>query len=230
MKVIGKYVLSGIVTAIPLWVTWLVVEFVFGKLLAIGKPIVDAGRHAFVRLWPSVSTNVDWPLVDKGLAVVLTLAIFYCIGWAANHVFGRRFLEMIDNALGRVPLVKTIYGGVTKLISSLQGPPGAGQRVVLINFPSEEMKTVGLLTRIITETATGRKLAIVYVPTTPNPTSGYVEIVPIERVVLTDWTLDEAMNFIVSAGAVAPERPLKYAEDTHSPGPPVAVAETSAIR
>jgi len=77
--------------------------------------------------------------------------------------------------------------------------------VVLINFPSPEMKTVGLVTRTFLDANTGRELAAVYVPTTPNPTSGYLEIVPVEHIISTNWTLDEAMTFIVSGGAIAPE-------------------------
>ncbi len=68
------------------------------------------------------------------------------------------------------------------------------------------MKTIGLVTRTLTDEDTGRELAAVYVPTTPNPTSGYLEIVPVENVTSTNWTVNEAMTFIVSGGAVAPER------------------------
>jgi len=64
---------------------------------------------------------------------------------------------------------------------------------------------VGLVTRTFRDAHSGRPLAAVYVPTTPNPTNGYVEIVPVERLTSTDWTIDEAMNFVISGGAVAPE-------------------------
>jgi uncharacterized membrane protein len=67
------------------------------------------------------------------------------------------------------------------------------------------MKCVGFVTRIIREQGTGRELAAVYVPTTPNPTSGYLEVVPVDRLTPTDWTVDEAMSFIISGGAVSPE-------------------------
>jgi uncharacterized membrane protein len=80
------------------------------------------------------------------------------------------------------------------------------ERVVLIEFPNEKMKTIGLVTRTMTDSDTGQKLAAVYVPTTPNPTSGYLEIVPVNRLVSTDWTIDQAMNFVVSGGAIGPER------------------------
>ena len=67
------------------------------------------------------------------------------------------------------------------------------------------MKTVGFVTRTLQDQNTGEELAAVYVPTTPNPTSGYLEIVPVDQLIATDWTVDEAMNFIISGGAVAPE-------------------------
>ena len=67
------------------------------------------------------------------------------------------------------------------------------------------MKSIGFVTRVIREQGTGRELAAVYVPTTPNPTSGYLEIVPMEKITPTDWNVDQAMSFIISGGAVAPD-------------------------
>ena len=77
--------------------------------------------------------------------------------------------------------------------------------MVLIDFPHTEMKSVGFVTRVMREHGTGRELAAVYVPTTPNPTSGYLEIVPVEKMTPTDWTVDQAMSFIISGGAVSPD-------------------------
>ena len=68
------------------------------------------------------------------------------------------------------------------------------------------MKTVGFVTRVMKDDVTGQELAAVYVPTTPNPTSGYLEIVPVEKLVSTDWSVEEAMTFIISGGAIAPEK------------------------
>jgi uncharacterized membrane protein len=206
MAHIGRYILAGILTVIPLWVTWLVVDFVFRQLLRIGSPIVAATREQLTRSAPELADRISWPLTDEIIAILLTLGLFYLLGWVANRVIGRQILNAIELILNRLPLVQTIYGGVKKLIGALQQQPDGVQRVVLIDFPSTEMKAVGLVTRVMTEEATGRQLAIVYVPTTPNPTSGYLEVVPVERVVSTDWTLDEAMNFVISAGAVAPDR------------------------
>ena len=93
--------------------------------------------------------------------------------------------------------MQTIYGSTKKLLSVLQQKPEKLQRVVLIEFPSPEMKTVGFVTRIMKDQTSGKELAAVYVPTTPNPTSGYLEIVPVEKLISTDWTVEEAMTFII---------------------------------
>lgn len=213
MRTFTKYLISGIMTVVPLWVTWLVVDFVFRKLLSIGAPLIALLRRAVTSVFPDLYYQLHWVFLDKIFAVIMTVALFYLVGWGASHIFGQTILRSLENLLDRVPLIKSVYGGVRKAINAVQSPMGEGQeqpRVVLINFPSEKMKTVGLITRMITEEGTGRKLAVVYVPTTPNPTSGYLEIVPADQVLPTDWTLDEAMNFIVTAGAAAPNRPLRY--------------------
>jgi uncharacterized membrane protein len=225
MKRILKYVISGIMAIIPLWVTWLVIAFVFRQLLTIGEPIVRSTRHWLSLISPAVSAQIEWPIVDKALAVVLTILLLFVIGWAVTNVIGRRLFEHLEAGLDRVPLVKSVYGGVRKVITSLRTEPGEGDghRVVLINFPSEEMKTVGLVTRMMKEEGSGRMLAVVYVPTTPNPTSGYLEILPAENITATDWTMDEAMNFIITAGAVAPTRAVSFSR-------PITPAATSAPR
>jgi len=129
----------------------------------------------------------------------------------ASRVIGIRLIGLMDNILSRIPIVHTVYGSVRKLIKVLQSKPENIQRVVLIAFPSAQMKTVGFVTRVMSDAATGEKLAAVYVPTTPNPTSGYMEIVPVKDLISTDWSMDEAMTFILSAGAIAPEK-INYSQ------------------
>src|SRR3546814_3179921 len=88
-------------------------------------------------------------------------------------------LRWFETLIARIPLASTIYGSARKLLDILQTQPDGTQRVVLIDFPHDKMKSVGFVTRVISEQGTGRELAAVYVPTTPNPTSGYLEIVPV---------------------------------------------------
>ena len=154
--------------------------------------------------WPATGLVLGQPWLISLLAVVITLVALYALGFAANRVLGRRLIDGLEHLIQRIPMVQTIYGGTKKLMSVLQTKPSGAQRVVLIDFPSPELKSIGFVTRVFHD-AGGRELAAVYVPTTPNPTGGYLEIVPVERLTATAWSVDQAMAFILSAGAMAPE-------------------------
>ena len=198
-----RYILAGLLTIIPLWITWLVLRFLFNLLTRAGGPAIE---WVAARCPEPLKAILENPLFTSLLAILVVVAVLYGIGRLTTVVVGRRILGLFEAVLARIPIVNVIYGAVKKLVPVLQEKPGGGlQRVVLIDFPSPEMKTVGLVTRVLTDSNTGRELAAVYVPTTPNPTSGYLEIVSFERVSSTDLTLDEAMAFIMSGGAVAPD-------------------------
>jgi uncharacterized membrane protein len=200
-----RYLLTGLLTFIPLWVTWLVFKFVLSVLAGIGAPLVAAllGALSLVAPRTAEALNAEW--LTFIVALLITLGSLYLLGFVANRVIGRRFLDAFDGLLSRIPLVQTIYGGTKKLMAALQNKPGGLQRVVLIDFPRRGMKVVGFVTRVMVEEGSGREMAAVYVPTTPNPTGGYLELVPVEELTPTDWTMDQAMAFIISGGAVAPD-------------------------
>ncbi|MGI5818634.1 MAG: DUF502 domain-containing protein [Armatimonadota bacterium] len=201
-----KYLVAGIIAVIPIWVTWLLLEFLFRLLSSRGAPIVNEMARTVAPWYPGLAVWLEQPWFQSVLAVVLMIAGLATLGWLTTRVAGQRLLAFFDSLVERIPVVKMVYGGVKQLINSMQARPDGVQRVVLIDFPSPEMKTVGLVTRTFEDADTGRKLAAVYVPTTPNPTSGYLEIVPVERITSTSWTVDEAMNFIISGGTVSPRR------------------------
>ena len=203
---IKRYLISGIVAIIPLGITWLLFDFIFGQLARFGLPLVRIVAKDIRDDAPGIAKLLLEPWFQDLLAVIIVLVGLYLLGWVTNRVVGKRVLSAFESLLDRVPLVKTIYGSVKKLIGVLQTKPDNVQRVVLIEFPHSEMKCIGLVTRTLIDETTGAELAAVYVPTTPNPTSGYLEIVPVDRIVSTDWTIDEAMNFLISGGAIAPER------------------------
>ncbi|MEW8267138.1 MAG: DUF502 domain-containing protein, partial [Candidatus Thiodiazotropha sp.] len=202
---IQRYLISGIITLIPLWVTWLVFKYVFNQLSKLGTPWVKILSRSIQNEYPSVAQWLLEPWFQNTLAVLLMLVGLYLVGLLASRVIGRRILNIFESTVQRLPVIQNVYGLVKKLISALEQKPENVQQVVLIEFPSPEMKTVGFVTRTMVDHNSGQELAAVYVPTTPNPTSGYLEIVPIEKLVSTNWSMDEAMNFIISGGAVAPE-------------------------
>jgi uncharacterized membrane protein len=207
----GKYVLTGLLTVMPIWVTWLIVTFILDLLSQAGAPLVKWLAKSFQPNIPWLAKLLQSTWFQSILAVVMIITILYILGWLATKVFGRKMIKWFDSLMQRIPLVKTIYGSVKTLLMSMQQKPEGVQRVVLIDFPSPEMKSVGLVTRTLIDEDTGKTLAAVYVPTTPNPTSGYLEIVPLDKVTPTTWSVDEAMAFIVSGGTVAP-RTMHYSK------------------
>lgn len=210
---VPRYFLAGVFVLIPVWITCLVVAFVFRLLSAAGEPAAKWVAGILGERFPTLDAILTNGVFQATLSFLLAIVLIYLLGLFTSLVVGRRLVSFFESLLGRVPLVRSVYGSVKKLTTVLQEKPGDEvQRVVLIDFPSPEMKTVGLVTRVLEDERTGRKLATVYVPTTPNPTSGYLEIVPVDRLTPTDWNMDEAINFVVSGGAVAPDR-IPYGRD-----------------
>lgn len=200
-----KHVIVGLITAIPIGLTLVIFKFLLEMVQSTASPLINFLVGQITSQWPSLGQWLGKPGVEMLIGVVSVLALLYALGFMANRYVGQKLLSWLDSMLNHIPLVKSVYGSIKKLMDALQQSPGGTQRVVLIAFPSERMKTVGLVTKTFKDTRTGRELAAVYVPTTPNPTSGYLEIVPVEHITPTDWTFDEAMTFIVSGGAVAPK-------------------------
>ncbi|MCL4801598.1 MAG: DUF502 domain-containing protein [Burkholderiales bacterium] len=200
-----RYLIAGVVALLPLWITWVVFNFVLTQLSYLGRPWVIALAPVLDRVWPGAYEVLLDPWFEWVLAILIMLLALYALGWTTTRVLGRRLLESLEGLLDRIPLVKAIYGATKKLVGALHAKPEGAQRVVLIGFPCKEMLAVALVMRTVVDPGTGRELAVVYVPTSPNPTSGYTEIMPVEDLVPTDWTLEEAMRFVVSGGTTAPE-------------------------
>ncbi len=215
MRNVQRYLLTGVLSIVPLWITWLVFKFFFLQLSNLGLPWAIAVSTALKEHSPTLAEWLVAPWFQSILAILLTLFALYLLGWIASKVIGQRLLSLFDRLMHHIPVVQTIYGAVSKLIGVLKSKPENVQRVVLIAFPNPNMRTVGFVTKVLEDDKTGEQLAAVYVPTTPNPTSGYMEIVPLADLISTDWSMDEAMTFILSAGAVAPDR-ISYSESVTS--------------
>ena len=210
-----RNIVAGILTFIPIWITFWVISFLVGILVALGSPIVSAVVSR-LRLQSPALEQFFPPLFQATISIAIVLAFLYVLGEVATAVAGRRLLAAFDYLMARIPIVQSIYGAARQLVASFQNKPGSSQRVVLIEFPSPDMKTVGLVTRIFTDADTGDEIAAVYVPTTPNPTSGYMELIPTSRLTMLDWTINEAMTFVMSGGAAAPPK-LNYSRSARVP-------------
>ena len=201
-----RYLVTGIITMIPVWVTWVVFQLVLEQLSKFGLPGVRAVGRWLSSDFPSLSRWVLAPWFQFTVAVLLTIAFLCILGWMAQRVLGQRLIGLFDRAMQRIPFITNVYGLMKKFIATLQQRPERLQRVVLVPFPTPELRAIAFVTKVIRDQNTGQDLVAVFVPTSPNPTSGYLEIVRKENVVETDWTVEQAMTFVVSGGTVAPEQ------------------------
>jgi uncharacterized membrane protein len=196
--------LTGLLTLLPIWLTWVVVKFVFVLLSDTSRPLIGPLLNNLATTSPQALGWLNDQWVQTAIALAATLGVILLSGAMARRVVGQTVLRWFESLIKRIPLASTIYGSARQLLDILQTKPDGTQRVVLVDFPHNQMKSIGFVTKVMREEGTGRELAAVYVPTTPNPTSGYLEIVPVELITPTDWTVDQAMSFIISGGAVSP--------------------------
>jgi uncharacterized membrane protein len=140
---VKRYLLSGIATIIPLWITWLLLDFTFRQLARVGQPLVRALSKRLRDEVPVLADLFLAPWFRETIAVLIVLFGLYALGWGVNRVIGKKLLKGIETLLDRLPLVKTIYGSARKVMGALQTEPGGIQRVVLIEFPHENMLNPG---------------------------------------------------------------------------------------
>lgn len=201
-----RFVLVGAITAAPLIVTWVIFDFLLRQLSRLGQPAMLALATTLRPVFPDLATWLVEGWLTSTLAALLAVVMLWLLGAFASRVIGRRVLDVFDAVVQRIPLVAAIYGGTKRFLSVVKDQPAEVQRVVLIPFPTPEMRALGFVTRVLEDEVTGEKVAAVYVPTAPNPTSGYIELVPLSQVTSLDWTMDEAMSFVISGGTTAPQR------------------------
>ena len=198
--------LAGLLTIAPLIAVWLVFDFFLDLLSRAGHPLA-VGLTVFLDDHvPALAPLLASEAVRWLIAVLVALLALYSIGSIASRVVGQRLILLFEKVIARIPLVQTIYTASKKLVEVLRQKPDEAQRVVLIGFPHEGLKTIAFVMRVYPDSRTGEELATVFVPTAPNPTTGYLEIVPLAQLIPTDIPVDQAMAMILSGGAVEPER------------------------
>ena len=199
LRNLQRNVLAGIITIGPLFVTYLIFSFVLESLAKAGLPAVQLLATYFPQGW------FGNPWLQPALAVVLTLAVLYVVGRVTSLVVGRQLFGLFESVLERLPFVAKVYTSVRQLLDTMMAKKDTSQRVVLIDFPVAGQKSIGFLTRTLTDASSGRALAAVLVPNAINPTSAFLQILPAERVIETEMTMEQAMSMIMTGGAVGPE-------------------------
>lgn len=211
-RTIRGRVVAGLFLLIPVMVTAVIIKYIYGIALSSGARLLNlctiALNWAFkLDLADRTFNPNDATWYESLIAVVMTIVVLYMFGWLGTNAVGRRIFEFIEGMVERIPMVETLYVAVKRIVQALTGsnkPEGENQTVVLIDFPTDTMKALAFMTNVVTDRTTGQQYATVFVPTTPNPTSGYMELVPIERVTQTDLSMEAALSMILSGGASAP--------------------------
>lgn len=142
------------------------------------------------------------------LALILAVLLISGVGLLARYYIGKRIIEWLDTAMMNVPLLNKFYGAIKQVNEAFSGNKNSFKTVVLVEFPREGMFSVGFLTsddNAEVSRKSGEKLVSVFIPTTPNPTSGFLVLVPADKVTKLDMSVAKGLKYIVSLGAIAPE-------------------------
>ena len=181
--------IAGIVVLIPIGITLYLTLF-FVKIS--GKIIPK-----------KINPNNYLPFDIPGLEILIALFLITFIGWISLSFVGKKFFEIFNNFLKRIPILRTIYSAIGQMTESLTKSDNSEKSVVLLEYPRKNIWVVGFATKEnhgVIEDKINEKLVNVFVPTTPNPTSGFLLMVPKKDLIYLDVTFEQASKFIVSAG------------------------------
>ena len=187
--IIRNYFITGVVVLIPI-----------GFTLYLSKVLIGLSSNIVPK---NINPNNYLPFAIPGLEIFVSVILITIVGGLSLSFFGKRILKLIDDLFKRIPFLRTIYSAILQMTESFSNKDNDKKSVVLIEYPRKGVWAVGFATKENKgEMAqkTNQKLINVFVPTTPNPTSGFLLMFPVEEVIYLNMTFEEASKFIVSAG------------------------------
>jgi uncharacterized membrane protein len=200
MGKIRKLFITGLITIVPVGITILVFYFLIYYLGAIFRPLLHY-LHFLQRLPPQVLSIVSF---------ILLLLLILIIGALTQGLVGRWFLRLIDDALARIPLVRGIYTSARQFTQSIFVDKKSLRRTVLTEYPRKGCYSVGFLMAEEKIPLGNEKMGLfVFLPTTPNPTTGWLVLLPEDEIYDTDMSIEQGLKLVVSGGVVCPEEILK---------------------
>ena len=189
-----NYFITGIVVLIPIGFTLYLSRF----LINVSTKLVPAG----------LNPNNYIPYAIPGIEILLTLIFITIVGCLSLSFLGKKVLQLVDKLFKRIPILRTIYSAIVQMTDSFRNQEGSKKSVVLVEYPRKGSWAVGFATKENKgelKDKTNKELINVFVPTTPNPTSGFLLMFPKEDVIYLDMGFEEASKFIVSAGTSNPK-------------------------
>ena len=187
--ILRNYFITGVVVLIPIGFTLYLTKFIVG----ISSKIIPQ----------NINPNNYLPYAIPGIEILISVIFITIVGGLSLSFLGKRILKLIDDLFKRIPVLRTIYSAILQMTESFSNKDSDKKSVVLIEYPRKGVWAVGFATKENTgemASKTNQKLINVFVPTTPNPTSGFLLMFPIDDVIYLNMTFEEASKFIVSAG------------------------------
>ena len=191
---IRNYFIVGVVVLIPIGITIYLTIF----LVSISSKILPK----------EINPNHYLPYDIPGVEIATAIFLITIIGWLSLSFLGKKLLNVFNNILKRIPILRTVYPAIVQMIETFTKTNKEKKNVVLVEYPRKGTWAVGFATKENSgdiSNKTNRKLINVFIPTTPNPTSGFLLMFPKEDVIYLDLTFEEASKFIISAGTSNPE-------------------------
>ena len=189
-----NYFFTGVIVLIPIGFTLYLSKF----LINISTKLVPTG----------INPNTYIPYSIPGIEILLTIIFITIVGGLSLSFLGKKFLQLVDNLFKRIPILRTIYSAIVQMTESFRNQSSNQKSVVLVEYPRKGSWAVGFATKDNDgeiKKKTNKNLVNVFVPTTPNPTSGFLLMFDKEEVIYLDMTFEEASKFIVSAGTSNPK-------------------------
>ena len=185
--------IAGVVVLIPIGIT-----------LYLTLAIVKVSSKILPK---EINPNNYLPYNIPGIEIIIALILITLIGWLSLSFLGKKLLNIFDNILNKIPILRTIYSAFTQMLETFTKGKVSKKNVVLVEYPRKGTWAVGFATNKNTgeiKNKIGQEVVNVFVPTTPNPTSGFLLMFPKEDVIYLDITFEQASKFIVSAGSTNP--------------------------
>jgi uncharacterized membrane protein len=184
-----NYFITGAIVLIPIGITIYLTLFI----VKVSSGLIPK----------TINPNNYLPIVIPGIEILITIIFITVIGWLSLSFLGKKFLEFFNNILKKIPILRTIYSSFVQLTESFTQSDGSKKSVVILEYPRKGIWVVGFATKENKgeiSKKTNEELVNIFVPTTPNPTSGFLLMVPKKDIIYLDMNFEEASRFIVSAG------------------------------
>jgi len=195
--ILKNYFITGLLVILPIFITAYVIWHLIKAMDAVLKFIP-------AKYLPETYTNIYIP----GVGLILVVILIFIVGILTRNIAGRTVLQFWDNLVDRIPLARILYSSVKQLLQAFFFQnSGSFQRVALIEYPRRGIYVLGFITgesRGEIQVKTNKKMINVFVPTTPNPTSGFYVLVPEEDLILLDMSVEDAFKLLISGGIVSP--------------------------